>query len=123
MKLNQFVSDVLKDINDGIEDARKQTGRRYRVQTSDNKGVSFDVAVTAEDTESHTAEGEAKAGFVQVLGAGVSAKLESKQANSEVSRIQFTIYIPSVTEAEEAESSALIQRNNRNQIEDSGFGV
>jgi hypothetical protein len=103
MKLNEFITDVLKDIDNGLQEAKKITGRKYRVDTRENKGVTFDIAVTAENSSLTEAEGEAKAGFIQVLGARVGAKLENKQENSEVSRIQFTISVPSQTEQEEQE--------------------
>ncbi len=122
MKLDVFISNVLHDINTGLEQARSRAGRKYYVDTSDSNGVSFDIAVTAVNSSGTQAEGAAKAGFVEVLGAKVGAKLEAKEEKSEVSRIQFTIRVPDQTEAEEQESERKFQQENRNWIEDApGF--
>jgi len=118
MKINEFVANVLKDINNGIKEAEEHASRNYSVN---DKGVSFDIAVTAQDSSSASAEGQAKVGFVQVLGAGVSAKLENKKENGEISRIQFTIYVPTQTKEEEAENVRQIQQANERQRE-RGFG-
>ncbi len=118
MKINEFVADVLKDIDSGILEAEKHAHRNYNVSSN---GVSFDIAVTVQDSSSSTAEGQAKAGFVQVLGAGVGAKLENKKENSEISRIQFTIHVPTQTKEEEAESRRQIQAANARQQEKYGM--
>jgi hypothetical protein len=86
---------------------------------SDDKGISFDIAVTTAKSSGTQAEGEAKAGFVEVLGAQVGAKLEDKEENSQVSRIQFTVVPHHQTEEEERASEIAFQQRNRNQIEDS----
>jgi hypothetical protein len=112
MKINEFVANVLKDINSGIQEAEKHASRDYSVS---NNGVSFDIAVIAQNSSSTAAEGQAKVGFVQVLGASVDAKLENKKENSEVSRIQFTVYVPTQTKEEEAENSRQIQAANESQ--------
>lgn len=109
MKLSEFITDVLKDIDSGLAEAKKQTGRSYQVEVSTNKGVKFDIAVTAENSSSTSVEGQAKAGFIQVLGAGVGAKLEEKKDNSEVSRIEFIVYVPTQTDKEEQEDLAKFQ--------------
>jgi hypothetical protein len=100
MKLDDFISNVLQDINRGIQNAKSATNRDYHIQTGSNDGVSFDIAVTTVSSSGSEAKGNAKAGFIEVLGADVGATLQKKDENSEVSRIQFTIYVPPQTEAE-----------------------
>lgn len=119
MKLNEFIASVLQDIDNGLKDARNHASRKYRVETADNRGVHFDIAVTTVSSNTSEAEGQAKAGFVEVLGANVGGKLQNKSEHSEVSRIQFTVYVPFQTEQEETESILRQQQNNRNDIENS----
>lgn len=118
MKLDEFIAGVLHDINSGLMNARGKTGRRYFVDTSQNKGVSFDIAIAAGSSTGKHAEGAAKAGFIDVLGANVGAKVDEKKENSEVSRIQFTINFPFQTEEEEKESWRALRANNQNSIID-----
>jgi hypothetical protein len=103
VKLNDFLATVLQDINDGLRQAGANTDRKYSIGTTDNQGVSFDIAVTTVNTSGTQAEGQAKAGFIEVLGANVGAKVEDKKENSQVSRIRFTVHVPYQTtqEAEE----------------------
>lgn len=111
MKLNEFIANVLSDIDVGLKDAKIRTGRNYIVEvTEGNAGVSFDIAVISKDLEGSQLEGHAKAGFVEVLGANVGAKLEDKKENSEVSRIQFKVYVPHITESEEKRNSLYTPR-------------
>jgi len=113
MKLDEFISKVLLGINNGISDARQKANRRYQIETASNSGINFDIAVTTTKSTGTEATGNAKAGFVEVLGAGVGAKLTDKHENSEVNRIQFSIYVPSQTEQEEAESRRILQSHTR----------
>ncbi|MGH2612410.1 MAG: hypothetical protein ACRDFB_05110 [Rhabdochlamydiaceae bacterium] len=112
MKLDVFITNVLLDIDKGLNSAKEQTGKKYQVEGGNNKGVEFDIAVTTVNSTEAQAEGKAKVGFVEVLGAGVGAKLGNKNENSEISRIQFTIYVPPKTEQEiaaQSRESALVQ--------------
>ena len=101
MKLNEFVATVLQDIDKGLRQAGANTDRKYSIETHDSKGVSFDIAVTTVNTKGTQAEGQAKAGFIEVLGAKVGAKVEDKNENSQVSRIQFTVHVPHMTKQED----------------------
>jgi hypothetical protein len=116
VKLDDLITNVLKDINNGLHQAASNTDRKYSVVTTDNKGVSFDIAVTTVNSRESQAEGQAKAGFIEVLGANVGAKIGDKKENSQViGRIQFTVYVPHLTNQEDAEWSrknAAEQRNN-----------
>ncbi len=100
MKLDAFISSVLRDINTGLQQAKDETKRKYFIDIGGNRGVNFDIAVTTINSSESTAEGVAKAGFVEVLGAKVGGKLEGKTENSQISRIQFTVFVPDQTEEE-----------------------
>lgn len=113
MKLQAFVSQTLKEIIKGVQQAQKYaasagakinpivTGcgtqvseKRLYVESSELKRnvtieqIEFDVAVTFADT----AQGQAGAG-VFVAGLGIGAKGKSETSNSSVSRIKFNIPI------------------------------
>ena len=100
MKLNEFVSQVLLDINSGIKTAYESSDRKYYVDTTNGNGVTFDVAVTTTTQSETSADGKISAGIIEVLGANVSGKIQGKTENSEVSRIKFTINVPYDTQAE-----------------------
>lgn len=117
MKLDEFITNVLMDIDSGLANAKGKANRNYYVSSIDKGGVSFDVAVTTINTSEKTAEGKAKVGFIEVLGAGVGGKLENTSERSEASRIQFSVYVPSQTKAESEEQSRKIaEMNKRNSI-------
>lgn len=103
MKLNEFISNVLLDIDEGIKVAREKTDKSYYIDSSSNdiKGVHFDIAVTTSSTDSSQTDGGVNAGIIKIFEANVNAKLENINQNSEVSRIQFTIYVPTRTSTEE----------------------
>lgn len=87
MELKDFITTVLVDIEDGLNAAAFKT-RRYTyldcLGTESDKGVVFDVAVTA------SAEASGKIG-AEVFSIG--AKAEGKLANEEISRIKFTVKV------------------------------
>lgn len=111
MKLNEFVQSVLEDIENGLQNAYKVTGKNYSIHSTDNNGVSFDIAVTTSSSSSGEATGKAKVGFIEVLGADVGGKVEGKIENSEISRIKFIVHFPKKTqrEIEQHEAEALRQ--------------
>jgi len=113
MKLDEFIRNVLLDIEKGLKEAEKTTGKEYFIDPSGKtKGVNFDIAVTVIDSKTESKEGSVKTGFVQVIGAGVGGKIENKEESSKVSRIQFTVYVPKTTKLElEQISSNYNQRN------------
>lgn len=108
MELSEFITKVLTDIEAGIGNAKTATNKDYYVDTGNERGVKFDIAVTTNDLTSSSAEGKVNAGIIQVLGAGVGATIETKNENNQVSRIQFLIFVPSKTERQiESERSAI----------------
>jgi len=111
MKLDDFITKTLTDIENGMKEAEGKTSKGYHIE---NGGVHFDVAVTVMDSTDTSVEGKATAGIVQVIGAGVNAALKTNQENSEASRIQFTIYVPSRTKQEIERDIQSAQNNQRN---------
>jgi|SRR6266487_926882 len=88
MKLKDFIKSVLVDIDAGINEAAKETRKRAWLQVDEgNKGIGFDVAVTA----SSEASGKAGAEISVVSLGSVGAKAEAKIASEEISRVKFTI--------------------------------
>ncbi len=95
MKLQEFVSETLKEIIAGVKEAQtyaKDNGaavnERIRGAPCDPKPITFDVAVTSTDAS----ENEAGAGiFVAALGLGVRDK--SDTLNSCVSRVRFDVLV------------------------------
>ncbi|MDO8610642.1 MAG: hypothetical protein Q7R95_08915 [bacterium] len=87
MKLKDFITSVLVDIEQGVNEAARQTNRRtylHTMGTKGDEGVLFDVAVTA------SAEASGKVG-AEVFSIG--AKTEGKIANEEISRIRFLVKV------------------------------
>jgi len=107
MKLNEFISNVLLDIDEGLKIAKEKTDKSYYIDSSSNtiKGVHFDIAVTTANTDSYSVDGGAKGGVIKIFEAKVDAKIKNGNQNSEVSRIQFTIQVPTKTMREIAEES------------------
>lgn len=117
MKLDEFISTVLLDIENGFNTAKEQSGKGYSVisDKSSNNGVLFDIAVTATSGEKARVEGKAKAGIIEVLGAGVGSSFENSSQTSHVSRIQFSVRVPVLTEAEFQEQQRRALEASRNQ--------
>ena len=87
MQLREFITTVLVDIEQGVNEAMRQTNRYTYLNsmgTKGNEGVEFDVAVTA------GAEASGKLG-AEVLSIG--AKAEGKISEERISRIKFCIKV------------------------------
>lgn len=100
MKLDEFIIGVLCDIDRGLKEATKETKRKYHVRTGNYGNVNFDIAVTTATSSGNEIEGRAKTGYITVIGAELGTKIESKQESSQISRIQFNVYFPELTEEE-----------------------
>jgi len=111
MNLKEFITNALSDIDNGLMGASEKTNRNYIVESSGGAGVEFDIAVQASDSSLTETGGQAKAGFIEVLGAGVNASIKDEKMKNETSRIRFTVYVPSQTKQEAAASEALAQQN------------
>ena len=112
MKLDEFISNVLQDIDKGMSSAKGSTNRDYFILTTDKPGVSFDIAVTTTKSSDAEVNGKANVGFIEVLGAGVGTTIGNKKEDSEASRIQFTIHVPPQTIEE---NQRIYQNHNRAQ--------
>ena len=105
MSLGEFIEQVLLEINTGLSKASDYADRNYYVDTTQSKGVDFDIAVTTVTSTSAEASAQAKAGVIQVLGIGIGGKAEGKIENSEVSRIKFTVYVPWKSKTQELQDN------------------
>lgn len=117
MKIDEFVANVLKDINAGVLRAKEETHRGYSIGVTGSDGVSFDIAVTTSYSSSIEGEGKAKIGIIEVLGAGVGVKAGDKTEKNEVSRIQFSVHVPTMTKEEEDDYAREIQAINESNAE------
>lgn len=101
MKLSEFVSETILEIEDGLAVAEEDNGHSYSITDSSKIGhspggsIDFDVAMTTIKTEG----GGAKAGLsvvgIDLLGANISTKSES----SAISRVKFSIGKHQITDA------------------------
>lgn len=105
MDLKTFVAESIKQIAEGIKEAQNAdtgawvsplvgslVGKKPQIwdniTTADPQVISFDIAVTA--VESDAKKG---GGGMQVLGIAIGGGLESSTQNSSVSRIRFDLPI------------------------------
>jgi len=86
MKLKDFITTVLVDIEQGINDSIVKTNRHtfLKMGTGSEDGVVFDVAVTA---------GKEASGQVGAEVFSIGGKAEGKISNQEVSRIKFVVVV------------------------------
>lgn len=87
MKLKDFITTVLVDVEQGINNAARLTNRYtylHTIGTKGNEGIEFDVAITA------SAEASGKVG-AEVFSVG--AKTEGKVSNEEISRVRFMVKV------------------------------
>ena len=102
MDLRTFVAETLKQIVEGVDDAKKhlaagQTGAKVNAAYGSAHGapVEFDIAVTVsnQSDDASSTNGKAKAGVISVFQAQVGASLESRSEarSEEVSRVRFTV--------------------------------
>ena len=107
MELKEFIKSALKDIVDAVEEIRKDSSRdMYLTTGKEQRTVEFDIAVTIEDSSSGTGKAGIKV-FQLVEGGG---EVSSAQKNSSISRIQFGVYIDSLTKEE------TIRRERQSQV-------
>jgi hypothetical protein len=98
MELKEFVTNVLSDLDDAVEEARSKSNRDMRLSgTAENRTVEFDIAVTTESSAS--ANGKAGIKVCHIAEAGTGKTKENK--DSTVSRIKFGVSIDSLSHAEQ----------------------
>jgi len=87
MKLSNFITTVLVDVENGINNAARTTNRHtflHTIGTSGNEGVEFDVAITA---------GGEVSGKIGAEVFSIGTKAEGKMKNEEVNRIKFRVMV------------------------------
>jgi hypothetical protein len=111
MELREFVTTVLSDLVNAVEDADKESVRSIHLsQNTSNRTVEFDIAVTAENEFSSGGKAGVKViNFFEIKGGA-----EGATRNSTVSRIQFGVTIDTSTKEQHAQfaSQAVSRRNN-----------
>ena len=89
MELNNFITNALVGINNGIKAANDEIGEEiFRMQDSSNF-IDFDVAVSVESKMQDS--GEANIGIITVLGLNVNGKRENVNSNVTISHIKFKV--------------------------------
>jgi hypothetical protein len=103
MKLQEFVKNVLVEIDSAVQEARKETSRDIAFShTKDNRTVEFDVAVSVEESDAKSGGG----GIKVIHFAEASGQATKSVKNSTVSRIQFGVKIDELTKDEQAARDA-----------------
>jgi len=112
MELKAFVKSVLKDVVEAVDESSRDLPRTMHLaQTSIERTMEFDVAVTAEDSGKDSLGLGVK--VLHFVKAGGDTASEFK--NSTVSRIKFGISIDTQTKHERAvEDARLDQNRSRN---------
>tara|TARA_B110000914_G_C15294212_1_gene368048 strand:+ start:176 stop:493 length:318 start_codon:yes stop_codon:yes gene_type:complete len=105
MELKEFVTTALQDIEAGVHNANANANREISFTgNKDNPTVTFDIAVTAEES----IKGGAEAG-IKVLSIGrVSGEAGVVKKNASVSRITFNVDIRPYTKDRPRRSSRVI---------------
>ena len=104
MELNEFVKQALVQVIEGVRDAQAVEGKEFvnpriinpapsgRIREKVNgqlvHDVSFDVAITTEDSSGSKAGGK-----ISVLGLNAGADIDENLLSRTVSRIKFTVPI------------------------------
>jgi len=110
MNIQEFVKNVLVDIDKAVEEARKESRRDISFSnTKDQRTVEFDIAVAVE--ENNSVSGKAGIRVLQLIEGGGDISKENK--NSTVSRIKFGVHIDTMTKEEEAAQRTIIQNQFR----------
>lgn len=100
MELKEFVKKVLVDVVEAVEEARSTSSRDMHLFGNSNaRTIEFDVAVTVE--KSSEASGKAGIKVLELIEGG--GNLSKKSIDTTVSRIQFGVYVDTVTKQESEE--------------------
>jgi hypothetical protein len=111
MELKEFISKVISDITDAVNESTSKSLREVTLtKTNDKRTIEFDVAVSAE--EKTTIEGKAGVKVLAFVEAGGNMGSESK--NSTVSRITFGVDVDTFTKDERSAQQTMFERNRRN---------
>lgn len=111
MDLQDFVKNVLTDINLAVDEARKLTSRDISFSEKDNaRTIEFDIAVSAETADKKSG----KAGIKVLQFAEGGGDISKEKKNSTISRITFGLRIDSMTKEEQERSRASVAQHNAN---------
>lgn len=111
MEVKQFVTDILTQLDQAVDEAREATSRDINfVSVEGKRTVEFDIAVTADSTQSASG----KAGIKVLSFAEAGGDISQNTTNSRVSRVQFGVNINPMTKSESARLESEIR--NRNSI-------
>lgn len=98
MDIQDFVRNVLVQVNGAVDEARELTSRDIRFSDKDSvRTIEFDIAVSANVTD--TATGKTGIKVLEFVEAG--GNLEHQNKNSTVSRVTFGLNIGTLTKAEQ----------------------
>jgi hypothetical protein len=107
MNLQEFVKDVLIQIDKAVDEARDVTSRDIHfLYGGDKETVKFDIAVSVDDRTGVNG----KAGIRVLKFAEAGGDISKETSNSTVSRITFGVKINSETKAER--EALKVQRAN-----------
>ncbi len=111
MNLQEFVQEVLVQLDGAVDEATKVTSRDIRFSENDNnRTIEFDIAVSVEEWDKK----EGKAGIRVLELAETGGKISKENKNSNTSRIIFGLRVSPSTKLEMEESSAAVRRHNQN---------
>ena len=113
MNLQEFIKDVLTQINLAVDEARELTSRDITFSEKDNaRTIEFDIAVSVEEDDKQSG----KAGIRVLQFAEAGGDISKQIKNSTVSRITFGLRIESFTKAEKIHhQGGVVRHNNRAQ--------
>lgn len=110
MEIKEFVSKVLRDLVEAVEEVRAASVREMKLTSnSGSRTVEFDMAVSVESATD--VSGKAGIKVLEFIQAG--GDVSETQKNSTVSRVKFGVDIESLTKDEEARLRAKIEANDR----------
>lgn len=96
MDLQEFVKNVLIDLDAAVSSATNETSRKIHFgRTGDRQTVEFDIAVTTENGDSSK-----KGAGISVAAISFGGNSEIEQRNSMVSRVRFGVSIDGLTKEE-----------------------
>lgn len=87
MDVEQFVSDVLKQVSSAVNAVDKSV---IDFEVDPAKGISFSLAVTTTNSSENN-KGAAGGVKVKVIDAGINKKMTVKESRETTSRIEFTV--------------------------------
>jgi hypothetical protein len=97
MNLEEFVANVLVELDAAVDSARSRTKREIRFISNQNtRTVEFDIAVSAENTSGKSG----RAGVKVLQFAEGGGQIGESNKNSTVTRIKFGLHINSKTKDE-----------------------